>query len=101
MPDTRCPRIARRQVSPLEKLFKNSMAQPYNTKQYAFNNSVNMRTIDAELQTNTNNNNKALGVFNAKRRSQQADMLNTTSNFTVLKDISTFFHDDPSAPSHP
>lgn len=65
MPDTRCPRVVRKQVNPLEKLFKDSMNQPYNTKKYAFNNSVNMRTMDSELQTN-----KALGVFNAKRRSQ-------------------------------
>jgi len=90
--DTRCQRVVRRQVSPLEKFFKDTIGKPYNTKKYAFNNSVNLRTQQAELQTN-----KALGVFN-KRRSQQADMLKTNiSNFSVLKDMSTFLHEESTA----
>jgi hypothetical protein len=39
-------------MSPLEKIFKESLSNTYNTKKYAFNNSVNMRTQEAELQTN-------------------------------------------------
>ena len=38
-------------MSPLEKIFKDSITSPYNTKKYEFNNNVNMRTMEAELQS--------------------------------------------------
>ena len=47
--DNQCPRGVKKQISPLDKIFKDSMASPYNTKKYAFNNNVNMRTMEAEL----------------------------------------------------
>lgn len=50
--DPTCPRRLKQQMSPLEKIFKESLSNTYNTKKYAFNNSVNMRTQEAELQTN-------------------------------------------------
>lgn len=47
--ETKCPQINKTKMNPLEKILKDSLTSPYNTKKYAFNNSVNMRTLEAEL----------------------------------------------------
>lgn len=68
-------RKLKHKLSPIEKIFQESINQPYNTKKYAFNNSVNMRTQEAELQTK----NSSLGIFSSKRRSQ-APYQNNSNN---------------------
>jgi len=46
--------------------FKDSIQTPWNVKKYTFNNSVNTRTLEAELT----HENSSLGIFPSKRRSQ-------------------------------
>lgn len=65
----------RRKLSPLEKVYQMAMNHPYNSKKYAFNNSVNLRTAELDLQSSK----QSVGI---PRRSQQ---LNTQSNLSVTR----------------
>jgi hypothetical protein len=92
-------RKLKHKLSPLEKIFKESINQPYNTKKYAFNNSVNMRTQEAELQTK----NSSLFIFPAKRQSLPPghQTVTNSSNPSVLKEASQYFVKEPRKRSGP